>query len=288
MKLDLYYVDLNDCLGQNFSEYEYDENGNPLTRYYCQANWNHNPVTVCQYGLYQFNNFLKTQVSEARKNFLAQADWLLRHAQEGANNSVVWHYLFDLLHYNLASPWFSGMAQGQALSVLLRAHQITRNNDYLNIAHHAWKSFEFSVSEGGVIAIFPDGKSLIEEYPSAYQVTAVLNGFIFGIFGVYDYAIYTENQSAKKIFEVLVDSLKCNLFRYDTGYWTYYDLADPLRLTSKTYHRLHVCQLKKMYQITQDELFLTYYQRWESYLSSFKSNYKWLMKKVHQKLILRI
>ncbi len=288
MNLDLYAIDLNECLGQTFSEYEFDENGNPLTQFFRQPTWKHNPVTVCQYGLYLFNRYLKNQSSEDKEKFLAQADWLVRHSQAGVDDSAVWVYQFDLPYYRLVSPWISGMAQGQALSVLLRAHQLTKKDQFLNLAQRAWKCFSFSAAQGGVCSRFPDGKIVIEEYPSAFQTTAVLNGFIFAIFGVYDYARYTEAAAARRFFDELVASLKQNLFRYDSGYWSYYDLAEPLRLTSKVYHQLHICQLKKMYQLTNEEKFRIYFERWEKYSRSLKANFRWLLKKVHQKTILGI
>jgi hypothetical protein len=83
MKLEQYYIDLNRCLGEDFSEYEFDREGIPLTRFHRKPDWQHNPITVCQYGLHHFNQYLRNQKEESREIFLSQARWLLDHAEKG-------------------------------------------------------------------------------------------------------------------------------------------------------------------------------------------------------------
>ncbi len=288
MKLGKYYIDLNLPLGEDFSEYEFDREGVPLTRFYRKPNWQYNPITVCQYGLHHFNKYLRTQKQESKEIFLIQAKWLLHDAEKAVNGAIVWRYQFDLPSYKISAPWISGMAQGEALSVLLRAHQLTGDEKYLDAACGAWEVFKFPVDKGGVIAYFPDGKPVIEEYPSSEFLIAVLNGFIFAIFGIYDFALYTDNELAHRLFSKLIDSLKDNLHRYDCSYWSYYDLKAPLRLTSKSYHRLHIEQLNELYEITCEEIFRTFRDRWRNYLFSSKCNFKWMVRKIRYKLFFRI
>lgn len=284
MILKSYYINLKRSLGEDFSDYKFDREGVPLTKFRRRTNWYHNPVTVCQYGLLHFNKYLSDQSAESKKIFLTQARWLIDHAEKDVHGWVVWYYRFDLHFYHITAPWISGMAQGEALSVLLRAHQLTGEETYLVTAHNAWNTFKFTVNHGGVISHFPDGKMIIEEYPSLKLLTGVLNGFISAMFGVYDYAIYTEDEKARHLFFDFVDSLKHNLHRYDCGYWSYYDLASPRRLASRSYHRLHIELLKVLSHITQQEVFKNIYERWQSYLRSPECNLKWLMRKIHQRL----
>ncbi len=288
MELGLYYIDLNKNLGEDFSEYEFDEQGIPLSRFYSAANWKHNPITVCQYGLFHFNKYIRTSSPLSKTIFLSQADWLLENSEDGPNESLVWLYQFDIPFYKIMAPWISGMAQGQALSVLLRAHQITGENIFLKTAESAWRIFDVDVKDGGVISEFPDGLPIIEEYPSSSQASCVLNGLMFAIFGVYDYSVYCQDENAQKKFIIFIESLKKNLFRYDSGYWSYYDLTDPLRLAAKFYHRIHIEQLKSLFKITNDPSFKQYFERWQKYLFSWRSNFKWMLKKIHQKLIIKI
>jgi len=168
--------------------------------------------------------------------------------------------------------------------VLLRAYQLTNDKKYLDTAQCAWKSFKIPTSKGGVISYFPDGNPIIEEYPSPKYLTAVLNGFIFGIVGVYEFAKATNDSEARQFFLKLIDSLKHNLERYDPGYWSYYDLKSPLRLTSKAYHRLHIEQLNVLYEMTGEDIFKTFRDQWRHYLHSSKCNLKWIVRKIYQKL----
>jgi heparosan-N-sulfate-glucuronate 5-epimerase len=284
MKLGKYYIDLNLSLGEDFSEYQFSSEGVPLTNFNRKPDWQHNPVTVCQYGLHHFNIYLREQNERSKEIFLIQANWLVQNAEHGANDSKVWNYRIDIPFYQITAPWISGMAQGEALSVLLRAHQLTDNQKYLDTAIGTWKIFQVLVQNGGVIAYFPNGSPIIEEYPSTVMMTGVLNGFISAIFGVYDFAQYLDDKQAEQFFLKLVASLKHNLNRYDRGYWSYYDQRPPMRLTSKAYHRLHIEQLKALYEITGDDIFKNYSDQWQGYLKSSKCKLKWMVRKIRQKL----
>ena len=54
----------------------------------------------------------------------------------------VWMHNFDFEYRDtLKSPWYSGLAQGQGLSVLIRAYQETRNIKYKDAANRTKASF---------------------------------------------------------------------------------------------------------------------------------------------------
>jgi len=93
----------------------------------------------------------------------------------------------------------------------------------------------------------------------------VLNGFIFSLFGLYDYAVESESNVAWTSFWEGVETLENNIHRYDTGFWSYYDLLyhkpSPLN-----YHKLHISQLRTLYEITGKQTFLYYSNKFESYL----------------------
>lgn len=284
-ELGLYYIDLDKSLGEDFSEYKFNDQGIPKARRSDVSETLYGPVTICQYALYNFNQFIRTGNIEAKQKFLIQANWLCENFNVGPNNSVVWYYQYDIPFYKLRKPWISGMAQGEALSVLLRAFQITKDEAYFNLANKAWNIFSVSVENGGVITTYPDGAKIIEEYPTL-PGSCVLNGFIFALFGVYDFWILTQDQQYRHLFEDCIESLKKNLKRYDTSYWTLYDLWKPLRLTARFYHRLHIVLLKVLFDITKEKFFLDTSERWISYLKNPLCNIKWGMKKIKQRIAL--
>ncbi|MFZ5515219.1 MAG: D-glucuronyl C5-epimerase family protein [Candidatus Zhuqueibacterota bacterium] len=286
--MERYYIDLNKCLGEDFSEYEFDDQGIPLNHLYPASGGSYNPITVCQYGLFHFNKFVDSGDSSARTTFLAQANWLIQSARPGANDSSVWPYHFDLPFYNITAPWISGMAQGEALSVLVRAFSLSQDHAYLAVAHNAWNIFAVNVGQGGVMSGFPDGSPLVEEYPTPGHVTAVLNGFIFAIFGVYDYWKFTGNEDAGQLYRQLIQSLAANLHRYDSGYWSYYELKSPKRLASRSYHRLHLEQLQKLYDIAPEPQFAHYLNRFSVYQESTRCKIRWTIHKLGQKIFWRV
>lgn len=287
-QLGCYYIDLNRHLGEDFSEYEFNAAGFPLVRFHRQPNWQHNPITISQYGLYHFNRSRQTRSAESQAIFLRQADWLVDHAAATTYQSLTWFYQVAMDFYRIVPPWISGMAQAQAISMLLRAHQETGDDRYLQTAQQAWPVLQRPIDQGGVLGHFPDELPIIEEYPSPLFLTGVLNGFIYGIFGVYDYAVYTEAPAAGQLFDTLVHSLQQNLWRYDCGFWSYYDLKAPLRLASRCYHRLHVRQLQALAEISNIKIFKIVAERWQHYANSPLSRARWTLHKIRQKLLLRI
>lgn len=277
-----YYIELDRSVGEDFSEYEFDAQGVPMVRFQRSKQWRHNPVTVCQYALNHYNNLLQSGELEHRVKFISQADWLMKNHDTGPDDSAVWPYRIDIPFYGLKSPWISGMAQGEAISVLLRAHLLTGQGKYMEMAERSWRLFS---KPDVFISSFPDGGTVIEEYPTQ-SCSCVLNGFILSLFGVYDYHRFTGEETASHLFGECVESLKNNLFRYDTGHWSLYDLYPPLRLTSRSYHRLHLRLLKALFSITGETYFEETQIRWEGYLSRPISNLSWAFQKIKQRMTL--
>ena len=99
----------------------------------------------------------------------------------------------------LKSPWYSGLAQGQGLSVLVRAYKETKDISYLDVIERVILSFDKNISEGGVNYIDEKNDPWIEEYLVS-PPTHILNGFIWGLWGIRDYYIFLKVQSIKNFF----------------------------------------------------------------------------------------
>ncbi len=106
------------------------------------------------------------------------------------------------------------MAQGEAISVLTRAHLLTGKLNYLHIVKKALAIFEHSTAEGGIVNKFKT-YPVFEEYPSPTKPVVVLNGFIFSLFGLYDLLIATGDERANELFIRGIDSLLNILDLYD-------------------------------------------------------------------------
>ena len=76
------------------------------------------------------------------KKFLAASDWLVSHLEQNSSGVWVWNHYFDWEYRDtLKAPWYSGLAQGQGISLLVRAYAETGNAGYLDSARRAFNSF---------------------------------------------------------------------------------------------------------------------------------------------------
>ena len=247
-----------------------DPSGVPMLNYHGQIGLQYNPIAVAQWGLGNFNLFRSAKNPEARTKFLLASDWLCQSLEPNAHGVHVWNHYFDWEYRKtLEAPWYSGLAQGQGISLLVRAHAETGDTKYSKSAALAFRSFFSDTNSGGVAFRDDAGDLWFEEYILA-PPTHILNGFIWAAWGVYDYFLATGDSEARNLFAGAVETLRKNLDRYDLGFWSRYELSGtrlPM-IASPFYHRLHITQLRLMHKITGDNLFSRYAERWERYARS--------------------
>ena len=248
----------------------YDASGIPQLDYRGNIGLQYNPIAIAQYGLGNYNLWRRTQDPARAKKFFLIADWLQSHLEQNAQGLSVWNHHFDWEYRDtLKAPWYSALAQGQGISVLVRAHRESGELKYLNAAHRVVACFYKSVSEGGVAFLDDRGDLWFEEYIVS-PPTHILNGFIWAAWGVYDYFLETGDGSARQLFSRAVQTLLRNLSRYDLGFWSLYEQSGtrlPM-VASSFYHRLHIVQLRVMFRLTGDRGFIDVADRWEGYTLS--------------------
>jgi heparosan-N-sulfate-glucuronate 5-epimerase len=248
----------------------YDSAGIPLLDYHGQIGLQYNPIAIAQYGLGNFNLFRRSGGSERRERFFRAANWLWAHLEQNALGLHVWNHHFDWEYREtLKAPWYSALAQGQGISVLVRAYKESGDARYLEAAERALTSFYKSVDEGGIAFTDEHGDLWFEEY-LVTPPTHILNGFIWAAWGVYDYYLATKDTAAHDLFSRAVKTLVHNLSRYDLGFWSLYEQSGtrlPM-VASPFYHQLHVVQLRIMHRLTGESIFAQVADRWESYGNS--------------------
>lgn len=271
------------------AQYEgpFDKEGIPLLDYHGTIGRQQNPIAIAQYALGHFNLYQRTQDERHRGIFLRISDWLTDHLEKNAHGYLVWNHHFDWEYWKvLKAPWYSGLAQGQCISVLLRASLLTKKESYLEAACKAFEVFRYDLSSGGVRSIDPQGLWWVEEYVTD-PPTHILNGFIWALWGIYEYWLVSGEAYAEELFSKCVRTLEARLSDYDAGYWSLYDLA-PNRmrtLASPFYHRLHIAQLRVMHDITKTDLFLKVSEQWEAYRRDRMCRYRAIAHKGIFKLI---
>ncbi len=246
----------------------FDHQGIPKLDYLGVIGPQYNPIAIAQYGLGNLNLYLKTGERARREKFLAVADWLTANLEKNPGGFWVWNHHFDFEYRTpLKAPWYSGLAQGQGLSMLVRAYAETKDQKYLDGARKAFKCMQAEVGDGGVIFTDEQGNRWIEEY-IVDPPTHILNGFLWASWGVYDLALATGDESVWRVWRDSVITLKENLKHYDTGYWSLYEQSGTWlkMMASPFYHRLHIVQLEIMARLTGEPMFAEFAQRWAGYV----------------------
>lgn len=177
----------------------------------------------------------------------------------------------------------SGMSQGEAASMLVRAHAATGDARFLDAAHLALAKLLQPVSEGGCSARVEGGFRL-EEYPYEPPNT-VLNGWSFCLVGLYDMQLVDPRPAYASALKETVATLVSLLPRYDLGYWTRYDLGGMV--ASPFYHRVHVAQMQALMMMFPEhaDALRPYRDRFARYQSSKRCRARALARKVQQKLV---
>src|SRR5215467_11296403 len=201
----------------------FDSDGVPQLDYRGAIGRQYNPIAIAQWGLANYNLFCETADVNCRQKIMRAADWLSSHLEQNSHGMWVWNHQFDWEYRdNLKAPWYSGLAQGQGISLLVRAHRETRDQRYIDTAQRAFQSLTRTVESGGVLFTDTRGDLWIEEY-IVNPPTHILNGFIWAAWGVYDYYLATGEPAAKNLFDQSVQTLVNNLERYDLGFWSLYE-----------------------------------------------------------------
>ena len=265
----------------------FDAAGIPMLNYHGKIGLQYNPIAIAQWGLANYNRFCKTADDVRLQKTLKSADWLAANLEQNPCGLWVWNHHFDWdYRETLQAPWYSGLAQGQGVSLLLRAYAQTGNEKYQQAAEQAFVSLTQPIAQGGVLFEDEDENLWIEEY-LVDPPTHILNGFMWALWGVFDFWLNRADRSANEIFDHGAETLLHNLARFDTGYWSLYEQSGThlKMLASPFYHRLHVVQLRVMANLTGDLRFAEVADRWEGYARHRSNRARALVEKSIFKLL---
>ena len=216
--------------------------------------------------------------------FYYAANWLVLHQDDRGGWPINVRRRINKQIPELAPGWYSAMAQGQAMSLLVRAYVRTHNSKYLDSALRATKLFRVSSAEGGVRAKFADKFTWYEEYPTQPS-SFVLNGFIYSLLGLYDLktiAPATSASEAQSLFTDGMTSLVALLPLFDTGSGSTYDLRhvglhSAPNLARWDYHATHINQLLLLATIEEEavakKLFKETAERWIGYTKGKRASH---------------
>ncbi len=174
------------------------------------------PVRQAQYGIANLESYRITQDQRYLDRAIAQANRLV------ANKIIsrgAWYlpYPFDFALHSLAAdtlkaPWYSGMAQGQALSLFVRLFQVTQDPQWMTAADGVAATFVNPPATGlpWVAQLDPSGWLWLEEYPEspASKSDFTFNGHMFATLGLYDYYMQTQDAAIRRVYDGAVTTVK--------------------------------------------------------------------------------
>lgn len=236
----------------------------------------YHPTDILQYGLQSHADWMRSGDERARSRFISQTDWAA-HAQT-TYRGIAGIYAFPLAwkRYACEPGFHSAAAQGQAISLLLRAYQATGTELYLERAVAASRSFFHAIEDGGVTWRGAGG-AIVFEAAAALPPSHILNGWIYAIWGLFELALLVDDVTLKATYEQSLKTLREYLPHYDGDAWSYYNLLAAengfRKYATLKYHALHIAQLHVLASMTGDECFGNAALRWQSLLDSWRSRY---------------
>ena len=227
-------------------------------------------IGIFQYGLGAYDLYLQTGQQQYLDKLIACADWAV--ANQEPNGA------WDTFSYQNPEHPYSSMAQGEGISLLLRALIATKDEKYFKAATLAKEYMLIPLEDGGTTGY--DGEDVV-----LYEDTedpVILNGWIFSLWGIYDYWKYTKDAATENILDRTVRTLVRQLDDFDIKYWSKYDAGN--RICSPFYHELHIAQLRVMHDLFGNREFLDTANKWETYQNSFWKSKKAFLCKAIQKI----
>lgn len=212
------------------------------------------PIMILQYGLGSLDCWFETGNDCYLRRAIASVRWLV--AKLRADGSLS-NYFPQLLPRHEFHSDNSGMAQGQALSLLARALRYEVLDGELRSQAEA----AIQWIAGNMLLPLCRGGTRLEVDNCTYfceqcrvESYVVLNGWIFAVFGLHDYVTWKADNSCTSILDATVATLarEAETFLCDNG-WSFYD--DAGRVASPFYHRLHIAQFDALAQLFEDPAF---------------------------------
>ena len=207
------------------------------------------PVDIFQYGLGAYDLYLITKKECYREKFRQCCIWSIQNQEE----TGAWSNFF----FKYPDNPYGAMAQGEAASLLLRGYKEFGDTSYFDAAQKAIDFMLLPLENNGTTIYEANGDILLCEYT---HLPIVLNGWIFALWGLYDYTLLANEDKYKDIFMRTEIALAKRLHKFSRHHWSMYDLSG--KMTSPFYHRLHIAQMQAMYKLTEKDIYNEYAILW--------------------------
>jgi D-glucuronyl C5-epimerase C-terminus len=223
----------------------------------------YHPLLIARYGLDLLHNYrITTTATGSLARAEVNANFLIDHAVS-RDGALYFAYRFTYRNGGqrndlMRPPWFSALAQGTALILFMRLYAVTGDEHWRTAADSTFATFEKRRSATKPWTVFVAHRFnfrylWLEEAPKN-PPSQVLNGHLYALFGVWEYALATGSAAAVAVFDGAATTIRYQLHRFRVpGGISYYALR--IRQQNPAYHCVHVQQLKILGRMTGDPWF---------------------------------
>lgn len=223
----------------------------------------YNATIVCNYAIDYYQHYTDSKDKDAYRKFFKCVEWLksdLTYKDDAALFIFRWRQPW---YDSVGVPFTSGMTSGLAIQVFINSFHLTKDSAYLELCRLLTNGYFIPVDAGGFTYKGADGWWYEELADTSMHTPFILDGHIFAVTGLHPYWQLTKNDSALIAINHGVKALKHWLPYYDIGNGKmYYDIYKTH--ADKHYQKLLVVQMKQLYKITGDEMFLAYHKKWKA------------------------
>lgn len=212
------------------------------------------PGMIIQYGLGSIDMYFLTGEDRYHDNIENVYNWILKNI----NKDYYFNNMMDKLDENY--EYYSNnsaLTQGQAISFLVRVVQYrlvkAGTDEITKLIKNIFNNFVLGIEGNGTV--FKRGEDVYFcEYPRK-ETYIVLNGWVFAIFGLYDYQFYFKDDESKRYLNETLNTLKKDIEKFLTKErnWSYYD--NNKRLCSYIYEELHINMMHALFELAHEEKF---------------------------------
>lgn len=258
------YVDEGAMLDLDDPLVPVDHSGVALWRNKAGVEHDH-PVFSAQYALAALSGYTRTGDERYLQRALTNAEHLLDISQSDESGALWFPYRFPHQYYDVIMPvpWWSGMAQGQVLSLFTRISEMLphepqwrKNADAIFRSFDGWRA----LGKPWITTMDAHGCLWFEEYAGDVEPLLVMNGQIFALYGLYDYIHLTGDPHARDLFDggatTVIRHIDTIRVRGDYSYYcTREGYCQRPEWQNRSYHPIHIQQFRMLAEMTGDERF---------------------------------
>lgn len=234
------------------------------------------PVIQSQWGLMTLEAYRRQGLPRLLTTARAQAD---RQVERHVTSRRAWFfpYRFDFAlarrhGFVERAPWYSGMAQGEALSLFSQLAQLPEvepaaRQVYRSAARATFRSLLRRPSRGNPWVSMVDARGYLwlQEYPNRKVAASdyTFNGHVFALLGLYDYYRLTGSRLAAALFDGAATTALhyAKVIRRPGGLSSY---CVPHNVFREHYHSIHISLLRQLHWLTGDQRFSAWARRFSA------------------------